>query len=267
MANSILPLSLRTARTFAIQETDTAHRAWQEEQNGLSTLVYDWSSITAELEQSASDLLIEVSQRYPEASHESVKHMADGIYHSVRLEVTDRVFAVRDQSIDKVGYVYDKKQPAGGKVEVDIKWVSQNELGAVKGEIFEAGAELQELPRRDLKKIERQYKNQLPAIYERLPDNPRVGMVEAMRNIGDLEKLAEEKFLVLPSSKEDQGGSITLFYGTSRELVSKPDKRIEYGINAGTVQYGFCDVHIPAGHVQGELERPGKFIFITLPEN
>ena len=68
MANSILPLSLRTARTFAIQETDTAHRAWQEEQNGLSTLVYDWSPITAELEQSASDLLIEVSQRYPEAS-------------------------------------------------------------------------------------------------------------------------------------------------------------------------------------------------------
>ena len=267
MDNSSLPLNLRAARTFAIQETDTEHRAWQEERNGLSTLVYDWSPITRELEQSASDLLIEVSQRYPSASHESVKQMADGIYQSVRLEVTDRVFAVHNQSIDKVGYVHEKKQPAGGKVEVDIKWVSRNELGEVKGEIFEVGAELQQLLRRDMKKIERQHKTLLPAIYERLPKDPRVGMVDAMRSIGDMEKLTEEKFFVLPSPKQDQGGSITLFYGTSRELVSKPEKKIEYGRNGGALQYGFCDVHIPLGHIQGELERPDKFLFITLPEN
>lgn len=33
------------------------------------------------------------------------------------------------------------------------------------------------------------------------------------------------------------------------------------------MKFGFCEVQIPKGHIQGELERPGRFIIWELPED
>lgn len=63
--------------------------------------------------------------------------------------------------------------------------------------------------------------------------------------------------------KFDTGGSIKLFYGTNRNLTGKKGYNNFYG-NEFTkeLKVGMCEVNIPRGHTEGEIERPGKFLYL-----
>lgn len=271
MPNSLLPIS--RGAFYAIQETDTDHRTWTYDDDTQSQLSYDWSPVTLIPDQSQEELLIEVSRAYPDHNNESVIQLAEGIFQSERIEIADRILSVQDQKVHKVGYVERIDFPEPGHITLDISWVSSDELGFVKGNIFNNDAELQPLRRNDLRKIERQFKNEIPAIYERLPPDAlkEIMQLESTDGLGKFSwaQAVPEKLHVVkpPPPKEEPGGTIRLFYGTNRELLPKKDEIIQYGPSSGTLQYGFCDVHIPKGHIQGELERPGKFIIFDLPEN
>jgi esterase/lipase superfamily enzyme len=270
MPNSLLPFS--RGAFFAIQETNTDHRKWKYEDQEQSQLIYDWSPIMVFPGQSQKELLIEVSRTFRERDHDLVIMLADSIFQSERLEVADRIFAVQQQTIRKIGYVERVDFPRPGQIAVYISWVSTDELGDVKGHVFKEAVELQPLGRKELKKIERQFKNTLPGIYDRLPPDEKQDIVR-LESMGSTDRFLSQALPEIahigepPLTKEEPGGTIRLFYGTNRELLTKKHEKIKYGTGNGPLQFGFCEVHIPKGHIQGELERPDKFIIFELPEN
>ncbi|MDP2362972.1 MAG: alpha/beta hydrolase, partial [Ignavibacteria bacterium] len=82
-------------------------------------------------------------------------------------------------------------------------------------------------------------------------------------HINELESSEKAKEI---SPKEDEGGKMTLFYGTNRNRTTSTDINKLFGDQLDKLKYGFCDVSIPRGHILGELERPFKFLFIKFSE-
>ena len=68
------------------------------------------------------------------------------------------------------------------------------------------------------------------------------------------------------SPKKDVGGKITLFFGTNRNKTSSSDINQFYGNKLDKLKFGLCDVSIPRGHIQGDLERPFVLGFIEFKE-
>ena len=76
-------------------------------------------------------------------------------------------------------------------------------------------------------------------------------------NIGDDEI---DYDLISPDLNEDSGGEVTVFYGTNRNRTGDKPKDY-YGNDLAELQQGLCNISIPQGHKQGELERPGKILW------
>jgi esterase/lipase superfamily enzyme len=72
----------------------------------------------------------------------------------------------------------------------------------------------------------------------------------------------------ITSSKEDQGGVVSLFYGTNRNSTksTKPNKFYGGELN-NQLKVGTCRVSIPRGHREGEIERPINIFGISLGES
>lgn len=59
---------------------------------------------------------------------------------------------------------------------------------------------------------------------------------------------------------------VRVYYGTDRRPTGKQTPNDFYGSERGEMQIGFCDVSIPPGHHEGEVERP-KIWKLELSEN
>lgn len=66
--------------------------------------------------------------------------------------------------------------------------------------------------------------------------------------------------------KVDQGGCVTLFYGTTRKRIENSDVNLLYTEERDKLKFGFCSVSIPRGHIQGKIERPFHLWFIHFKE-
>lgn len=76
-----------------------------------------------------------------------------------------------------------------------------------------------------------------------------------------------KNLIVSLGEKEERGGKIILFYATDRNNNKTKNINKFYGSELSTLKYGFCEVNIPRGHVQGNIERPINFWAIEIPEN
>ncbi|MBE8726374.1 alpha/beta hydrolase [Flavobacterium sp. KB82] len=79
-----------------------------------------------------------------------------------------------------------------------------------------------------------------------------------------IERNTEAKSL---NAKQDPGGKIRLFYGTNRKPADKIESKQNYGSLDGELQYGICEVNIPQGHKQGEIETPLNLWIFKFLEN
>lgn len=89
------------------------------------------------------------------------------------------------------------------------------------------------------------------------------------KRLGRRPQLELEEFIEpeIEEPKKDKGGIINLFYATNRSRTKKSDVNEYYSARGKKLKYGFCEVSIPFGHVQGELERPWKILWFEFPEN
>ncbi|MGB4850218.1 MAG: alpha/beta hydrolase [Saprospiraceae bacterium] len=84
----------------------------------------------------------------------------------------------------------------------------------------------------------------------------------------NLEKSIQKvSLLKSDTNKEEKGGKAVLFYGTNRNRTNSKRVNNYYGDMISDLQYGYCEVTIPRGHIQGDIERPRNFLVFELPEN
>ncbi|GAB2690492.1 hypothetical protein GCM10027037_11920 [Mucilaginibacter koreensis] len=259
--NSLVPLR-PDANYYGIQMANTEHRTWEQSPDeSISQLTYNWENVDASIYHPLRDVMIAVAQAYPDVEKAEVKRMANAIKDLQRMELSDPVFAVDGQNIEKIGFIADKEIVTEREVKLAVQWLNQEEFGTVVKPVFDTRLEIQRLTPYQLSVIEEQFPKQMEIAYELLPVARIAGDHRAFESfsMGNVvEKIPEE------SQKEDKGGTVTVFYGTNRIPDGVVDGKQQYQNNDhDELHYGTCEVQLPEGHVQGELERPGWFV----PEN
>ena len=255
-------ITLRPSVAFyGVQLSETPHRHWTDNINETSELTFKWDQIDAQVWNSLQDLMIGVGQAYQNMSKPEVKQMAHAMRETHRMQVKDPVFALEGQSIEKVGFIADKSNN-GSEIVLSVKWLGEEAFGEIDKPIFDPNAEIQRLSSYQLGLIEQQFSTQMEIVYELLPVAPTI----EMESRAESARIIEENLVFEENEtpKEDQGGMITVFYGTNRIPDSIEDGKQQYNNDDDDkLHFGTCDVHLPEGHVVGEVERPGWFF----PEN
>jgi esterase/lipase superfamily enzyme len=268
MPSSNLPSIDTPERAFyGIQFRDTPFRHWENKSENQSTLYYDFQEIDIDSGRSLQNLLIAVTRAFPNALEREIKQIAKTIQQIEKIEEYDPIFAVESQSIRKFGYI-SAKEGNNRKVTLDIEWVKEDDkgFGFVQGNIFNEDAELQILTSRQFETIQSQYTEALLLGYQQMPpmvfdDGYAYG--NGSSSDVDYERGLEKAYLndqqALKEAKNDQGGTVHLFYGTNRNTISHSELGNAYGnVETAELKYGICEVHIPRDHKQGKLERQGK---------
>lgn len=165
-----------------------------------------------------------------------------------------------------MGYITRKQVKENQEIFINVNWVSTQEVGEVTKEIFDENVDLQRLTAWDLQRIERQFGDKLQKVYDLLP--PPNEERDFYEKISESNSPLTEQ-IRYEDLKEDKGGVITVFYGTNRNTINNKNGVQRYGDKeTDVIKYGICDVQLPEGHREGELERPGKFInLFPFPEN
>lgn len=255
-----------SGKYYAIQLNNSSHRSWKEQDNNFSTVKFDWSEIHGSIHENMSNLTIEVAKAHPEQENGEIRNLVAAVRNTSKIRKHDRILGVENQTIKKLGFIENKNILDGNEVILTIQWARESDFGEVNSKIFHESNEIQQLKSVDLSNIERQFGNSITRIYENLhgfKDDLGFQSYESHSASHEIEKLN----YILPA-KEDKGGKIKIFYATNREVLQKKGNIQSYGSNSGNeLQYGHCEVQIPMGHIQGELERPGKIILWSLPED
>lgn len=264
---NLLPMSdsYSSGRYYAIPMNNSGHRQWDNLNETTSVVIYDWSEIHAHIHNAKNNLTIAVAQANPEESVSGVKHLVAAIQNTANVQEHDRIFGIIDQKIEKLGFIKKAATSPANEVVFTIQWAEGSNLGKVEGNVFNDYDEIQHLKVRQLKKIHSQFGNSLNSIYETLPAfRDDWGSRSQIINL----KAKSEPLEVITAPKEDKGGLIKVFYGTNRRATKNVSNIQAYSSESSNeLQYGYCEVQVPRGHTQGELERPGKILIWNLPEN
>lgn len=264
MPNLPIKLERPTVSFYGISLADSRFRTW--ENNGdESDLIVNWQNIDAYQDEKLDDITITVAQRFPGDSRESVKSLAHDIYGSGKIKVNDSVFGIDDNNLEKIGYVFAKDSTEEKQVVLSVKWVTELQIGTLPEPIISEDAQFQFIKAAKLKKIERKFPALIEKAYNAMPESDKdYKGFESINTAEPIPRMIDENFNEFSNTpKEDKGGLITLFYGTDRNVVGEKDGMCQYGKEKGSdIQYGTCDVQLPEGHRQGELERPRKFLGI-----
>jgi len=267
MAN--LPsLTLKANKLWAIQLSDTEHRKWNNLENH-SILVFNWEDIQVSGYSSQTDIFIAVAKKYSEHNNDKIKNIASGIYNFSRLRRGDGILGVDgERLVKKVGLIISKKNfpESDYRTELEIRWISKIKEISAETNIFKEDLEIQKISPRMLRQL------QLPdefsfddefLFYEEListGDDDGEYIKKQISSL-NLEPILEQKKI---SEKEEKGGKISLFYGTNRNKIDTNDVNEFYGDKLSELKYGKCEVSIPRGHVQGEVERPFEIFDIKI---
>jgi esterase/lipase superfamily enzyme len=283
---------LEFKRLWAVQEFDSEYRIWKNEKN-FSNLVFNWQSIGVPGMSTYHDISVAISKKNKNENREKIKSVALGIYYFSRLKLGDGILCVDGRrSVRKIGYIVSHKSEDGFRsiAEIKIKW--KNEIEEVNGlkNIFNTKREIQKVTPKMLEQLDipltlSSIEYELPLIRRReksifapfflesesksdsstikIPEYFRVTTMAKNRPIlfGNLSSF---EFV---SEKEDKGGSITLFYGTNRNRTDSEDANEFFGDELSELKFGRCEVNIPKGHIQGEVERPVHIWFVEFSEN
>lgn len=258
MNRSLVSVERPYGKYYAIQLKETKFKQTID-LGETSEIIFKWNDLVDNISQPKNDLAIQVAQANPHSTKHEVKDLAKAITETKNIQPLDRVFGVHDQNIDRIGYVSLKEITNETTVKILVKWVDESALREIDVPVFRNDEEIQILGNRELDKIERQFGISIQRIYDLM----RVIQDEQNHYFKTAERL-EYVEGILP--KQDQGGKITLFYGTNRNALKIAGDKQIYGSDLDELQLGLCEVNIPRGHVQGELERPTRIIW-EFPED
>jgi esterase/lipase superfamily enzyme len=270
MANLPIRYNRPPVAFYGISLNDSIFRTWEND-NDESALVINWKDIQTSQDEEINDIYITVAQRFNTDNRDKVKSLAHDIYGSGQIKVNDSVLGIDGDRLEKIGYVFAKEATQEREVTLSIKWVAEVADGQLKEKVITDDAQFQVIKPAKLKKIERQFPAVIAKAYEAMPGHEAdYKTFENFRPDEELKKTVEKdfhEFGVTP--KEDKGGLITVFYGTNRVALKRENGMNEYGEDMDDqLHRGICEVQLPEGHREGELERPGKILMkIPLPEN
>lgn len=258
MNKSLLPVDRPYGKYYAVQLKETKFKKTVAHEDTIE-IIFSWEEIVENISQSKNDLAIQVAQANPESTKHEVKDLAKAIIETKNIQPLDRVFGVDNQSIEKIGYVSRKEITDETTVKLSVQWIHDSAFRDTEVPVFRDNYEIQALGSRDLNMIERHVGESIQKIYDSMP----VIREEQHQYFKSAERLEYIEGLF---PKHDQGGTITLFYGTNRNALQPSGEKQIYGSDVDYLKLGFCEVNIPRGHVQGELERPTRIIW-EFPEN
>ena len=258
--SKLLPIERPNGNYFAIQLKETRFKK-NFDLKAVSEIIFNWNSVAENINLSNSDLIIKVAQTNPDLDSDQIKNLVKEIQETKKIRPLDRIFGLKDKSIIKIGYVDKKEIVDESIVKVSVNWINDSAFPLSGIPIFDDNKEIQVLKSTDLNKIEKQFGESLQIIYDQMP------IIEGNTNYFETnyKTIQELDYEIGLLPKEEQGGKITLFYGTNRNALEIIKEKQNYGNDLNELAYGLCDVSIPRGHIQGELERPMRIIW-SFPE-
>lgn len=257
MNKSLVPIERPYGRYYAVQLENTKFKKTIS-RGSVSTIIFNWDDIVDDISSHHNNLLIQVAQSNDESSTQQVKDLVKAIITTEKIQVFDRIFGFYGENIERVGYV-NTKEIASNEVKISVKWIEESTFENVLIPIFQSDKEIQVLNKRELTKIEKAVGSSIQKLYDQMP------VIQDQGSDDFVYKTVIHKETLLP--KDESGGKIALFYGTNRNRLQSKGDKITYGSEiTNNLETGFCEVNIPKGHVQGELERPIRVIW-RFPEN
>ncbi|KRB56961.1 alpha/beta hydrolase [Flavobacterium sp. Root186] len=72
----------------------------------------------------------------------------------------------------------------------------------------------------------------------------------------------------IKNTNEDIKKQVELFFATNRNRTGKDEVNLYFGDRLDKLRYGSCKINIPKDHIQGNIERPSKILWLfSLSEN
>lgn len=252
---------------WVIDETKNQWISLKSSKNtDYSTLVFDLSGIDQALKVAEKDNTISIARLYPQLSNNSVIGLAASIKEAKKIKKNDCILNMGSKSHIDIGFVTEKMvNHKSSRIQIGIHW-----LDAITDEVFHLSLKPnQPIQSMDLGKFFGQDSGMMK-LEKKLTDlgHTAFSYSETAHTIdytNDFE-LLQAKIKDL-SPKEDKGGKIEIFFGTNRAKLADGKFPDPYAntLNDELI-HGFCEVSIPKGHVQGEIERPFKFWRFEFPE-
>jgi esterase/lipase superfamily enzyme len=261
----------RTEKAFyAISLEANDHADWQDIDETSSQLIVHWEEINTTSAQSLNDITIAVSQYYSYDDKFKITRIANDIQKIGEVQPADVVFGVVGDVLKRIGTITAKEVRSGRLVVVLISWITDVENGGLNEPLILELRQITRIKGRRLRRLREQFPTEVVKVYS-FKSYPQLNP-PFLIHTGDV---LNAKFVTVDNTlitspqvlKEDLGGAISIFYGTNRNALKAEGDIQHYGNDAGQLRLGQCVVHIPKGHVQGELERPGIRWFIRQKEN
>jgi esterase/lipase superfamily enzyme len=259
-----LPVTLLKAKNIwaiPLKNTDRLH--WSDLENfGNVTFICDDVNIGNPTKR--QDITIAISQKNPTYSAEKVKRISTSILNFSSIKKDDAILGVVGTSrVHKIGFVTHKDPlNEGYKMKLTIKWIDAFEPIEAPRSIFKETLDIEKVAPKNLEYLKSSvvfFPDKNHVFFNDLDTKEHV-MAAQQHHV-------YEKMIINDNPKEDSGGRINLFYGTNRNKTGSSDMNDYFGDELSTLQFGLCEVAIPKGHIQGEIERPGKILWaFELPE-
>ena len=262
MASQLLLYPRPPVKFYGVNLKDSEHHAWENSNDNKSELTFKWKEINAVSSESFNDISIAVAQHYRDESKEKVKSIANEIQISGQMIVSDSIIGLQENRLKKIGYISAKENPDDKSTTISINWVSTITDNNVDEQILPDLEQVQLIKATKLGKLEKQLPVAFNKAYKEIPRptnrESEKGRLKDFVEV-DAEQLKADLQNVIyfnKSPKEDQGGTIRLFYGTNRIPTGRVDDKDTYGEETDQLHVGFCEVQIPFDHERGEMERP-----------
>ena len=232
-----------------------------EKKSDTTRYTFDLGTIGARFKEPVSELIISVAQHYSTAKKDIVKNIVQSLKDIRLISRNDCILHTHRSKVLEIGVVVEKEiNEVGNLLSFEVRW-----LVDVSNENYIIDQK-EDLKFQKLGPIN---------IYAVLGDNGKT-LELSLANLGlvtEDDVLYEHtkfsgKFEVigdLENYKEEKGGLAKIFFATNRCKLS--DGKANYGNQlSDELIYGFCEVSIPRGHIQGNLERPKSIWFYDFPE-
>ncbi|OYX90838.1 MAG: hypothetical protein B7Y76_15040, partial [Sphingobacteriia bacterium 35-40-5] len=229
----------------------------------FTKLNYSWQDVDFEGKGKLEDIFIAVSKAHPNYSSEIIKSVSRGIYNYPKLKQGNGIIGVNGaRKVEKIGKItYKNYLPQKREIEIHISWEHNFDSREFKFDFFDSTLEIQPIGMKIMNAL------QLTALFD--SDSAFQQWVDIEKDTNSIPHFKHFEFVnTEPLSKDDKGGKVYLFYGTNRNNTGSTNENEKYGDELSDLKYGICEVSIPRGHLQGELERPFDVWDIEiLPEN
>lgn len=271
-----------TPRAWAIQTSNSKFRTWKHTSEE-SRIIFHWDVEGIKRNSNEEEIYRILSE----------KNLAAGVYNYLRVKIGDTVWGVTGERIlNSVGKVTEiNKELKSNKITISIDW--QPRFGPIKNSInvFSPDAEIEavavkivdekikliiERPKLILKKSKGIWLSKSSSSSDDyipmdapLDPPPMLSPETVGETSSEIKETPVSKSAKPPEKKasnKDDGGLVSLFYGTNRDLTCETDFNDFYGNELSELKFGRCVVSIPKGHVEGKMERP-KYYKLEFREN